>query len=413
MTQTVSSGCNTWFAIFMDTMKYSPEEAFEANKIQKFFADNEEFYTNTRSAASTAVLTSANTTYGYISSFRELSANVGSGKEEDLVTDIGDGSIKEDVNERRAVSEFILNRELHGAFDAANFSHIPVKVLWDEHITREKLKDISTLVLPTSACLSDEQTEVIMEFVNNGGCLAAFFECGFYDENGNSANRQRWLSFLGIKEITGAFVPSSCEDYILLHGNKMPGFRNSDILIPRTYNALKIVPKDGLEVLADFMNPIGKSYEKIRGISEFPALVCSQIGKGRVVYCAGSLFESITRFHLEDHFDVFKSILKILSGDSLLQIEINAPRSLAVEIRKNHKYTIIHLMNATGDMKRPVGRFVPLKDINISVRHHAKPKSIKAIYCREELEFKYKDGFLNFKLSKIESYEVIIIEDIE
>lgn len=408
MTQTVASGANTWLAIFMDAMKYRPQEAFEANNIQKFFAENEKFYTATESAAETAVLISTNTLYGYISELKELQTNVGSGKEQDLTVDIGDGLKIDDISEHRALSKAILDNELHGAFDVANFSHVPIKVLWDEHVTKEKLKNISTLILPNSACLSDKQLNVIMGFVDDGGSLMVFFESGFYNESGNSAKRTKWLEFLGIKRVEGAFIPASFEEYMLIYGNKFSDMEKQQLLVPRTYNALKITPSASAEVLAVFMSPIGAHYAKMRGVSDYPAIILSKRGRGKVVYCAGTLFESFTKFHLDDHLNIFKSIISILSKDFNFQIRTNAPGSLAVEIRKNNKYIMLHLVNATGDMKRPVGSFVPLNNISISVRLYKKPKSVKAVRCGNEIKFKYEKGFVNFELQQILDYELVV-----
>ncbi|MDD5728145.1 MAG: hypothetical protein PHV59_06250 [Victivallales bacterium] len=409
MTQTVASGANTWFAIFMETMKYRREEAFEANKIQKFFADNEEFFTATESAAETAVLTSADTLYGYISGLKEFSAKAGSGKEENLIADIEDSLSGNSINEQRAFSEDILNNELHGCFDMANFSHVPLKVLWDEHITKDKLKNVSTLILPNSACLSDRQLEVIMEYVNAGGTLAAFFESGFYDENGNDIDRTAWLEFLGIKKVAGAFIPANFEEYMLIYREKFSPNITQSLLIPRTRNALKIVSLKNTEILGAFMNPVGACYAKLNGVSDYPAIIQSCRGKGKVIYCAGTLFDSFTRFHLDDHLQLFTAIVKRLSRKSRLQIETDAPGSLGIEIRQNVESIMVHLLNATGDMKRPSGTFIPLQNIHVSIRCRESPKSVKALRGGWRLQFMYEDGFVRFELPEIQDYELVVL----
>ncbi len=409
LTQTVASGSNTWFAIFMETMRYRSKEAFDANDIQKFFSENDSIYISTESAAETAVLMSTNTVYNYISARKELFTNVGSGKEQDLITDVGDGASFKNINARRAISETILDKELHGVYDVANFSHTPIKIFWDDHINTNKLKNISTLILPNSACLSDIQIKRIIEFVQQGGTLAAFFESGFYDENGNSVQREEWLNFLGIRSVDGAFKPSSCEDYILAYGEKLQGSEMGMLLMPRTYNALKVVPLKDAEPLAAFMNPVGLPYQKINGISKYSALICSNRGKGKVVYCAGTLFESFIKYHLDDHLQLFKSIIALLSKDQKLQIVTNAPGSMAVEVRKNNIYTVIHLLNTTSDMKRPSGSIVPLKNISISIRIRKKPKTIRAMVSNKTLEFTHANDFLEFRVPIINAYEVISV----
>ncbi len=242
-----------------------------------------------------------------------------------------------------------------------------------------------------------------MRYVHNGGSLLATFESGFYDENGDPADRGEWLAFLGLEKVEGCFIPAGHEEYMLMR-------ERDGVLMPRTYNALQTVPVQGSEVLGYFMNPTGGPYAKLSGASEYPAWVVSKRGKGKVVYSAGTLFESIGRFHLDDHLDLFKSALELLSKDSRLQIETDAPGSLAMELRKNGSQTLLHLVNATGDMKRPIGKIVPLKDVEVSAKIRKTPRSVRSVVGGKKLNFEYSDGRVRFLIPEIEAYELVVFE---
>ncbi len=410
ITQAVASGSNTWLAIYMDAMQYRAGEAFAANDIQQLFAANETLFTATESAATTALVTSANTLYSYISDINELTADVGSGVEENLVADLGSGKLRETVNERRAISEATLNHELNGAFDSANFGHIPLKALWDQHITPEKLQSLSTLILPNTACLSDSQCKTIMDFVHQGGSLLASFEAGFYNEDGDKAPRPEWLTMLGIKNINGAFIPAASEEYMLLYGDKLPELPDQQYLMPRTFNAIKLKPLDSAIILGHFMNTIGGAYGKPSGVSKYPALISSNYGKGKVIYSPGAIFESFNKFHLEDHLNLVKSSLRLLDKDSTLQIETTAPGSLAMELRYNQNNALLHLINTTGDMKRPIGQIIPLTKIDITLKLANEPTMVKAINAQKTIDFSYCAGKVTFSVEEIADYELISFE---
>ncbi len=409
LSETVASGANVWFAIFEEAMKHRAEEAYAATeKMCEFLEKHEQFYTDTESAAETAALLSNSTLYYYISAQNALYKDVGSGKEENLTVDMGTGKEAEHIAERRSTSAAILDREYSGCLDALTRSHVPVKVLWDEHLMEEKLKGVKILVLPNTACLSQKQLTRIEQFVTDGGSLIATFESGFYDELGDARRRARWKKFLGIAKVEGAFAPSAVEDYMAITGGKIDGFRDGTIL-PRTYNALKVKPAAGSETLIRFMNPIGKSYLPMAGDSPYPAVLLSRRGKGRVVYVAAPLFESVHRFGLEDHLRLAQSLVRLASGRRGLQVQTDGPGSLAVEMRKNAKGVLLHLVNATGDMKRPIEKFVALHNVSFSVRA-GRIKRIRALVAGKNVRFKTDKGRVAFSIPRIDDYEVLVLE---
>ncbi len=365
---------------------------------------SEKYIEGSVSAAETGVLISNQTLNYYISKHNGLCRSTGSGKEQGLIFDTGSNEIAEDINKQREVCSEIIDNENHGCLDLCNFSHIPVRVFWDEYISRKNLNEIKTLILPDAACLSDRQIESIMGFVHDGGVLFADFESGMYDNCGNTTSRLNWLKFVGIDKVCGIFTPSRVEDYMVL--KEKIGNINCGFLIPRPVNALAIIPAKDAEILAEYLNPINMPYTQPKGISSFPAIITTKRGKGKVIYFASPLFESFNRFHIDIYKDLFHSLMKIMVPGGL-QVETDAPGSLAVELRKTDRTLLVHLVNVTADMKRPMGKIVPLRNVKVSIRTNL--KSAKCLSSGEMMRTGKGKGRIDLVVPEINEYEIILL----
>jgi len=409
LAQSVAGGSNTWFAIFMPALSSHAEEAFRGvEEIGSFLEQVEPETTADRSAAECAVLLSNRTLYYYISRHPEICRDVGSGREENFVVDGGSGSRRPgDIHDRRRASLGILEHEYPGCLDAFNFGHIPVRVLWDEHLCDSKCAGVRVMVLPNSACLSDAQVSAVMKFVTQGGGLVATFESGMYDEWGEPVARREWLRFLGIGRVEGAFAPSRVEDY-LTATRALPGIP-AGTLLPRPANALMVRATADATPVAFYHEPIGLAYQRLSDLSRYPAVLVSRRGRGRVVYCASPLFETFDRFHMDAHVILSRALVTLAAGRAGLQASTDAPGSLAVEVRSQPGRLLVHLVNVTADMKRPMGAIVPLRDVEVSVRANAVSK-VRALKSRRRLKFTAEKGFVRFRVPIVGPYEIVSLE---
>lgn len=405
LAQATAGGSNTWFAIFYPAFEKTKKYATSGLKTARLIEKAEKFIEKTQSCAETGVLISNTTLYYYISVHNGLCYEPGSGKEQGLIMDTGT-MLSADIRKTREVCEKILNNENQGCLDFCNFAHIPVKVIWDEYLNEETLKKLKLLILPNSACISEKQIESIYNFVNGGGVLLCDFESGMYDEYGNVIDRQNWLDFLGIEKIAGVFKPSRIEDYLVL--TKKIGEIEKDILIPRPVNALAVKPCADAEIIARFLNPLNFAYTQPKGVSQYPAILVSKRGKGKVIYFASPIFESYNKFHIDMHKHLIWSLIKknVPGG---LQVETNAPGSIAIEVRKNEKAVSIHIVNVTGEMKRPIDKIVSLYNIEISIRTHSN-RAI-ALSTGRFLKTKKEKGRLRFVVPQITDYEIVVLCD--
>lgn len=408
LAQTVAGGANPWFAIFMDSMATRSAEAFSGvEPIQSFLDRSEKYIAGSTPAADVAVLTSRSTLTNYISRLGGISRDIGSGQERNLVQERGTGLLRAGQAALRKESESILNNGYEGCFDALTHSHIPLRVIWDKYLDDGHLKGVKVIVAPNPACLDESHVRALINFVNRGGGLVVTFEGGFYDEFGKPAARPEWMKFLGIRAVRDAFAPSRTEDYMTITSALLPSFRRN-MLVPRTYHAMQVVPARDASVLAVYNRPIGLSYRKMTGRSRFPAITFARRGRGKIAYVSAPLFHSFGRFRLEDHRRIAEDLVRLVHPERGMLVETDAPGSLAVEARENEAGLQLHLVNATGDMKRPIASVVPLANIGLSVR--ANYRRVRALAARQEIPFRRRAGRMEFRGPVVREYEILAFE---
>ncbi len=408
MAATVAGGANPWFAIFMDSLKSLALESFAPmEEIGAFLEKNEEYYTDTESAAETGVLLSNQACYGYVTRLGEWTQKAGGGQEKDLIADTERGAAREDLAARREAAAGVLRHEYAGCLDALTFGHVPVQALWDDHLRADRLSKLRALVLPSGACLSNGQIEAVTSFVEKGGTLLATLETGFYDEAGQPVERRDWLGFLGVANVEGAFAPSRIEDYWTVTAD-LPGLRQG-MMLPRPLRALRVEAARDAEELIRINEPVGASYAPLKGLSRWPGALVSRRGKGRVVYVAAGLFESFDLYHIDAHKDLARAFLALGAGRKGLQVECDGPGSLAVETRRQKGRLLVHLVNTTADMKRPMGQIVPLREVNVSVRASGFRRA-RALVSGKELKIALENGRVSFRAPRIGAYEVVALE---
>ncbi len=73
-----------------------------------------------------------------------------------------------------------------GVYRMGMEEHLPITLITELDLHKEKLSQYKVLILPNAVCLSDQQLDTIRTFVMNGGGLVATCETSLCDELGNS-----------------------------------------------------------------------------------------------------------------------------------------------------------------------------------------------------------------------------------
>lgn len=410
--QTVACGANPWFAVFDYALDHSRPAAVESVKeIQSFLAGNEEYYTSTESFADVALLNSSQTSTHYVSAYADFYGNLGSGREENLGVDSGGGSRVEDWKMRKEICEGTVDQSYLGYFEALTRTHIPFDVVLDKQISAEGLARYRVLILPNSACLSDSQLDSIREFVRRGGSVIAEFETGAYDELGRPRTANPLLETLGVSSIGRMMRPSSVEEYVRVKEDHpiTDGFEPGRLLARPTYS-LESTAQAGASVPSVFMNEVGGAYAALKGESSIPALIANTAGVGRTVYAPSLVGVFYARFKLADYQALIENMVRWARVDPM-PITIDCPSTVEMEPRwsSGKNQLLIHLVNNSGDMQRPIFEILPARNVRIRLRRDD-VKSVRALRAGLELKCTQAQGEVEFVLPELGIYELVVIE---
>ena len=375
--QIAACGANPWFAYMMQPSSNQPSKAaFERDtravgKLYGFLEEHEEYYADGTSAAKIGLIISSQTSHAYVSRLKEITQESGTGQEQDLIVDVGTGRNIVDWEKRKRLCDDLTGAEIAGTFLSLSRAHLPFDVVLDEGITAEGLKRYDALILPNTACLSDAQAAAIAEFVREGGGLLASFEAGEYDERGDPRTGSAFREVIGIERVDRAMVPAGYEEYLKVREADHPAldYFGEEELLPRPVYALEVTACVDRETPLIFMNPINGHYKPLCGESKHPALIAGRYGKGKVIYFPHLVGKDYGELKGRMHEKLIAdSVRAVLPGAP--QIEVDAPPTVEVELwtQENGKRLLIHLVNNTGDMQRPMSQIMPVGPIRVTLR---------------------------------------------
>lgn len=153
--------------------------------------------------------------------------------------------------------------------------HIPYRVLIDEEMELDRLKDkIDTLVLFNTMSLSEQAASAVREFVRHGGTLVTSGEVSLYNENGQKRDNFALADVLGFSHVTEHKGPAwlFIEEENPVTGDITGKFMEDDFFVEVSGI------QESARVYGSIISPDGKTY---------PGLICNDFGAGKVIYFAG------------------------------------------------------------------------------------------------------------------------------
>jgi len=322
--------------------------------------------------------------------------------------DLGTGKTTIDWGKRKRTCEGIQGASFLGYCMALLREHIPFDVILDKGLTEEGLRRYETLILPNSACLSDQQIGAVKGFVKGGGKLIASFETGLYDERGRKRALCPLDELLGIQAREGIFPATLGENYMEAKQDYFAFAKGS--LLPRGPYCLKVKAKEGAKTPIVFLEPIPRVYMPLTKESEYPALIINSFGEGISIYFPQLIGSFYANYKIEDTRRLISYTVKGVSRR--IPLEVEAPPTVQVELHsqeKPRKRFVIHLVNNGGNMQRPISHIVPVENLKIRVRTGATQK-VYTLTQRKEIGFNLAEGWTEFTLPKLDFYEVVVKE---
>lgn len=378
---TIANGASVWYGLHCSSDILNSETGRTIKELVNFDKKHDSVYRNTKCASQIAVFHSFETNRFYTAK----------GETTDLYKDGTQSS-----------SKFIGNytNSFNGAVHMLFRSNLSFDIICELNI--EELFRYSVLVLPTYAFINDDALAKIKQFVKDGGILISDSETSLY----NLKNEK--LDNFALADVFGADYSGTNKSYnpfdYFQHSSELKTGRLAEInYLPAPLSSLDIAPTVGSEIIGRLCPPLTGRYSAKPSDGVIPFIVKNKYGKGTSYYFAGTFFEL---YNLHSHVlyrELFKSII---NKDVKLDFElVGAPESVDMTIRKNldSGEIVIHLLNYTGGMSRPIDKLVPVNGLKI----RSSQKITKATALKKGCELKVVDG--SIILPGLDDFEVVVV----
>jgi beta-galactosidase GanA len=356
--------------------------------MNKFHSENEEYYNNTKPVSNIALVWSMESANYYSSSVAET-----------------DFTKKETLGSSKAAKGNHY-KAFMGLYEMLTRSHAQFDVIDDVNLKTSDLGKYEMLILPTCGCMSREVLSGLKKYVKNGGKVLSTYDTGFYSGKGTYKGPDEISDLLGIKGIREVVRYN-------LSGTAYQKVSNSSYnneldyhLIPAPELALRCDAADGAKVDTEFLEPMPGRYVALPE-EGFPGIIVNSYGSGKSIYICGTLGEY---YYEKTHPSLRQLLSGILDKETSALLRTNAPGSVEMVLRKKDSdIYILHAVNMTGDMTRPIERILPVTDINVTIRSEKAPISIKSLMSGMEIPFTFDKSAINFVIDKIDYFEPLVI----
>jgi len=381
---TIANGAGVWMGI--TPFEFQEPEMKDLAEMNEFLKKNSPSFLHTRSEAQVAVVWS------------DVTANFYSGAQAQLI-DI------DRTAQRSRIGN--LDAEFAGITEPLLRAHVPFDVLDDVSLEREPLDRYRAIFLPNVACMSDQVAERLRGWVEKGGNLFADFETSLYDETGIRRQEFALSGVFGVSSSGKLFGPRQWDFMRPTASHRLlAGVRREFIPSPGYY--VQVRPVSG-SVLLKYTEKLAGRYDGVPKLTADPGLVVNRVGKGTAVYMSGDLGNSIDSFHTPELMQLVSNAGAQL-GASPVRVE-NLPGSVELVVRSQDggRRKLIHLVNFTGEMTRPIRHVLPVDNARITLGFNA--SKARTLWGGQQLPLK-KDasGRISITVPRIAEYEVVVVE---
>ncbi|PTX61830.1 beta-galactosidase-like protein [Melghirimyces profundicolus] len=382
----VAHGANTWYGIYQDNNTDARMNTVKA--VNQFLEQNEEDLTGTRSAARVALLWSDSTANHYQSTSEETDFTRG----EDRLTEWQQGDAR---------GSFM------GWYDALSRSRILFDVIDEASIGDGSFQRYDLVILPESSCMSEEEAGHLEAYVRRGGKLIASFDTAFYDEEGTRRPQPLLADVLGLKEVVG-ILPSRFDHMETEWGDPLlKGMDQS--LIPAPSLSVRGKPSPGVHTVMRYRRKQESRYEELPDATDFPFILRNRHGAGEAIYLTGNVGKFYECYALPEYRTLMTNAVRELCEDWVI-VETEA-ESLHLSLRKKKNRWMLHLINYTGSMTRPIGSVLPLRMLPIRLRIPGfQATRIWSSALQRTLPFQEANGEVITELPELSIYDILVVE---
>lgn len=326
-------------------------------------------------------------------------------------------------------------RGMTEALIRANIPYIPVHA---DYIDRDG-GELSLLILPNLALMTDEQIASVRRFVERGGSLIATDETSLYDEAGNRRPDYALADLFGAHLITD----SSREDlgehtYLRLspelrsqmkgpHNDTEPKVTRGRHEILEGFDETDILPYGGdlwnhrvdakSEVLMTFIPdfpiyPPETAWMRTPK-TDIPGLIINTTSKGsRIAFLPADIDRQFGYHNLPDHAKLLGNLIRWALKDNI-PLTVEGAGLVDFHLYRQSNRLILHVINLTNDAtwRAPIHELISIGPLKIRIKL---PDGIGGRRCRmlvggDRISPAVKGGWTQFEIKSVRDHEVIVI----
>ena len=271
----------------------------------------------------------------------------------------------------------------------------------DETIDISKYK---LLVLPDVSGISDEMTEKVKAFLNNGGKVIASAK--------SIVKNNKFILDFGSEYIgENEFNPT----YLVPHYDTVNGV--TEYLMRADFNKFSVT--DG-EVIASVQNPyFNRTLEHFCSHAHTPnnpeEEFAGAVINNNIAYIGWDIFSA---YALHGHLcfkELFKAILeKMLGSEKTVTVDIPDKAVVTYTHQEKEQRNILHLLYAhttvRGENTEVIEDTVSLYNVKCSVKYNKKPGRVVLQPQNKEIAFEYVNGEVKFTVPEVDIHAMVVIE---
>jgi hypothetical protein len=331
-----------------------------------------------------------------------------------------------------------------GTFRAVVEEHLPTTVISDWNLNADDLARYKVLILPNTACLDEQQVVAVREFVANGGGLVASLDASLFDEFGTPRDNFALSDVFGVdyrglltnaaertEELDVNFAKSIGPDYWEKRKNVFDFRQDPESFLNegkmRIYVHRQSVTFKGpavkVKTISDSqLTPGTIRFKGTSDVTDHPALVTQQFGKGRVVYFAAGFDAGYYLYSYPYQRLALKHAITWAANETP-PIQVKAPMCVHSSIMRQQteqgSRLVVHLfndLNTTAHHALPIDdvplreETVPIHEIEIAI--DARYQVSRAVQQPEglELEINKNDAGSSVTVPKLEIHSMVVLE---
>jgi hypothetical protein len=309
--------------------------------------------------------------------------------------------------------------EIKGFLTVLMEDHIQYDFILDDQISKERLKKYKVVILPNVRVISENETQILKDYVREGGNIIATYATSLYDMNGKEAKDFGLSELFGV-HYTGKKLDTRRDNfqYILKpqHPLVIADSKETELLFNSGYTLLcSPVKQTGVVcTLTPIIHnqPPDKSWvEKFE--TEFPTVVENSYGQGRVLYFANQPDVLSYTIGHSDMRNLLQRGIRHLAGNSI-PVETTAPSSVHIGLTKSliepGQY-ILSLVNTTSGPVRPIRELIPVHNISLKLKLDEKTMSNhKILRSQGECQVTSNKDEINVNIAKLDDFCAIHLQ---